>query len=383
MHPFKAASPTDGSSHWLFGGLLLAAPFIATSTAMAQLNSLTTPIDGRTVALGESFTGMRGDLATMFYNPAGIAGIEGIHATYSQRSMDWISYLSDFRYSSIQSVVQTPIAVFGAFYNRLSYGELTVSSPTSPEGIGKTSPYDQTLGVTGAITAFPGFDLGLSVKGFQYVDLPTGGGGGQGVTTNSTSWAVMVDVGALYTLSLASGPFSHDLGVGASLQNFGSNAVMSAGNGNPTVSEQPARFLRLGVSYSIAIVSPSENSLTPCRLTATGEYRNILNTQYSANGERDYYGWGVELWGFEILALRAGWFLSNVDWIYGTAGEPKARYGAGVHLPMHKLGLSVPLAIRADYAVIKLRDAYGWLGDTKSSLNAFTIGVSYEGNVLE
>jgi len=59
------------------------------------------------------------------------------------------------------------------------------------------------------------------------------------------------------------------------------------------------------------------------------------------------------------------------------------RYGAGVHLPMHKLGLSVPLAIRADYAVIKLRDAYGWLGDTKSSLYAFTIGISYEGNAFK
>jgi hypothetical protein len=365
------------------GGLSLAALCISASTVPAQLNSLTTPVDGRTIALGESFTGTRGDLATMFYNPAGIAGIEGLHATYSQRSMDWISYLSDFRYSSIQAAVQTPVAVFGAFYHRLNYGELTVRTATNPLGVGKTSPYDHTLGVTGAFTAFPGFDVGVSVKGYQYVDLPAAVEGTDGVAETSTSWAVMVDLGALYTLSLATGPFSHDIGVGASLQNFGSNAVLSTGSGNTTASEQPARFLRLGVSYSLAVVPPSENGLTPCRLTATGEYRNILNTRYFANAERDYYGWGVELWGFEILALRAGWFLSNIDWIYGTAGEPKVRYGAGVHLPMHKLGLSIPLAIRGDYAVIKLREAYGWLGNAKSTLNAFTIGISYEGNVFE
>ncbi len=365
------------------GGLSLAVLCISTSTVPAQLNSLTTPVDGRTIALGESFTGIRGDLATMFYNPAGIAGIGGIRATYSQRSMDWISYLSDFRYSSIQTAVQTPIAVFGAFYSRLSYGELTVATAANPLGVGKASPYDHTLGVAGAFTAFPGLDVGVSVKGLQYVDVPAAVEGSNGVTETSTSWAVMVDLGALYTLSLATGPFSHDLGVGASLQNFGSNAVLSTGSGNTTASEQPARFLRLGVSYSVAVVPPSEHGLTPCRLTATGEYRNILNTRYFANGERDYYGWGVELLGFEILALRAGWFLSNIDWIYGTAGEPKVRYGAGVHLPMHKLGLSIPLAIRGDYAVIKLREAYGWLGDAKSTLNAFTIGISYEGNVFE
>ncbi len=364
-------------------GRLLAVLLIPSSGAIAQLNSLTTPVDGRTIALGESFVGMRGDLATMFANPAGIAGIEGIHATYSQRSMDWISYLSDFRYSSIQTAVQTPIAVFGAFYNRLSYGELTVATAANPLGVGKASPYDHTLGIAGAFTPFTGFDVGVSVKGFQYVDMPAAVEGSDGITKNSTSWAVMVDLGVLYTLSLATGPLSHDLGVGASLQNFGSNAVLSAESGNPTASEQPARFLRLGVSYSVALLPATENGLTPCRLTATGEYRNILNTRYYANGERDYYGWGVELWGFEILALRAGWFLSNIDWIYGNAAEPKVRYGAGVHLPMHKLGLSVPLAIRADYAVIKLRDAYGWLGDTKSSLYAFTIGISYEGNAFK
>lgn len=361
---------------------LLAALLVPSSAAIAQLNSLTTPVDARTIALGESFAGMRGDLATMFYNPAGIASIEGIHATYSQRSLDWISYLADFRYSSLQTAVQTPIAVFGAFYSRLSYGELTVATSADPLGYGKARPYDHTLGVVGAFKPLPGFDVGVSVKGFQYVDLPAAPEGRDGVTETSTSWAIMVDLGALYTRALTGGPFSHDLSVGVSLQNFGSD-VVSSGSGNSTSSEQPARFLRLGVSYSVAVLPPSENGIIPCRLTATGEYRNILNTRYYANGERDYYGWGVELTGFEILALRAGWFLSNIDWIYGTAAEPKVRYGAGVHLPMHKLGLGVPLAIRADYAVIKLRDAYGWLGDAKTSLNAFTIGMSYEGNLFE
>jgi hypothetical protein len=193
----------------------------------------------------------------------------------------------------------------------------------------------------------------------------------------------MADLGVNYTRSFTTEPLSHDLGAGASIQNFGSNAVISTGSGNPTVSEQPARYLRLGLLYSLAIVPPSENGLTPCRLTATGEYRVILNTRYYANNERDYYGWGLELCGFEILTLRAGWFLSNMDWIYGDAGEPKVRYGAGVHLPMHKLGLAVPLAIRGDYAVIRLREAYGWLGDAKSTLNSFTIGISYEGNLFE
>ena len=362
---------------------LLAGLLVPQSAAIAQLNSLTTPVDGRTIALGESFTGMRDDLATMFYNPAGIAGIQGIHATYSQRSMDWISYLSDFRYSSIQTAVQTPVAVFGAFYSRLSYGDVTVATSATPLGVGTASPYDHTLGVVGAFTPFAGFDVGVSVKGFQYVDLPAAVESGKAVTETSTSWAVMVDLGALYSLSFATGPFNHDLSVGTSLQNFGSNAVLSAENGNSTTSEQPARFLRLGVSYSIAVVPPSENGLTPCRLTATGEYRTILNSRYYTNGERDFYGWGAELQGFEILALRAGWFLSNIDWIYGTAGEPKVRYGVGVHLPMHKLGVSVPLAIRADYTVIRLNDSYGWLGNTKSSLDAFTIGISYESNFLE
>jgi hypothetical protein len=381
MRPAKpvSAPPTRAIVHRR--EILLSSLLLLSSAAYAQLNSLTTPVDGRTVALGESFAGMRGDLSAMFYNPAGLAGMEGIHATYSYRSMDWISYLKDFHYSSMQVALQTPFAVFGAFYNRQSYGDLTITGPAGPGPIGTLSPYDHTLGVTGAITVLPGCDVGATVKGFQYVDFPVGIEGGTMLAEGTSSWSVMVDLGALYTLSLTTGSFHHEIGIGGSLQNFGSNVVIE--QGSSSVSDQPARFVRVGLSYSVAVDPLTEGGLTPCRLTATGEYRNILNSRYFSNGERDYYGWGVELWGFEVLALRAGWYLSNIDWIYGNAGEATFRYGVGAYLPMHRLGLSIPLAIRGDYAVIKLREEYGWLGNMKSSLNAFTVGISYEGNLFE
>jgi hypothetical protein len=381
MLPILGEYRAAGSVRTLGGGVLLAAHLVLTSAANAQLNSLTTPVDGRTIALGESFTGTRGDLGTMFYNPAGIAGIEGAQATYSYRHMDWISYLEDFNYFSVQAALQTPFAVFGAFYNRQSYGNLAITGPTAPEPIGTLSPYDHTIGLTGAVTIVPGLDVGASVKGFQYVDLPVGLEADAMVTTGTSSWAIMFDLGALYTISLTTGSVHHDIGIGSSLQNFGSNVVIE--QGSSSISDQPARYVRVGLSYSASLDPLTEGGLTPCRLTATGEYRNILNSQYFANEERDYYGWGVELWGFEVLALRAGWFLSNINWIYGNAGEPMFRYGVGVHFPLYRLGLSVPLAIRGDYAVITLRDEYGWLGDTRTSLSAFTVGVSYEGNLFK
>jgi hypothetical protein len=50
---------------------------------------------------------------------------------------------------------------------------------------------------------------------------------------------------------------------------------------------------------------------------------------------------------------------------------------------VHTLGLPVPPAIRTNYAELNLRDAYGWLGDTNSNPDAWTIDISYEGNLLE
>ncbi len=363
---------------------LLSSAFLLLSLSAAsygQNQSVVVAVDARTTALGEASVALHGDPALMTTNPAGLLSFTGASASYSRRSMEWTSLLEGMYYQSFQAAVATPVAVFGAYYNRFTYGEFAATGPESPEVTGTIEPYDHTIGLVGAITPIEGLSLGLAAKGFQYGGLLTGTEQESG-RDGSSSWAILADMGILYAYRFTTGPIGHDLSAGLSLQNFGSNVRIE--HGETSSSEQLPRFLRLGISYGVAGPKIEELGLLSCGVVITGEYRNILNTQAAySNAFRDTYGWGVELQALEILSVRLGWTLANTNSVYGEANTPAFRYGLAATIPLRLIG--VPLTVAGAYTSI--RTTYpGWTGwawpEFAEDLPVFTLSVSYEGGIF-
>jgi hypothetical protein len=353
---------------------------VLSAASYAQNQSVVVPVDARTTALGEASVALHGDPALMTTNPAGLASFSGASASYSRRSMEWTSLLKGMYYQSFQAAVATPVAVFGVYYNRFTYGEFAVTGPESPEATGTIEPYDHTIGLVGAFTPIEGLSLGLAAKGFQYGGLLTGTEQETG-RTGSSSWAILADLGVLYSYRFTTGPIGHDLSVGLSLQNFGSNVRID--HGETSSSEQLPRYLRAGLSYAVAGPKIEELGLASCGVLVTGEYRNILNAGTYGNAIRDFYGWGVEIQALEILSARLGWTLGNTNSVYGEAGTPAFRYGLAAALPLRLIG--APLTISGAYTSI--RTTYpGWTGwawpEFAENLPVFTLSVSYEGEIF-
>jgi hypothetical protein len=352
------------------------------AASFAQNQSVVVPVDARTTALGEATVALHGDPVFMTVNPAGLASFTGASLSYSRRSMEWTSLLKGMYYQSFQAAVATPEAVFGAYYSRFTYGEFVVRSITNPEGESPSmEPYDHTIGLVGAITPIEGLSLGLAAKGFQYGGLLTGTEQETG-RTGSSSWAILADLGVLYSYRFTTGPIGHDLSVGLSLQNFGSNVRIE--HGETSSSEQLPRYLRAGLSYAVIGPKIEELGLVSCGVVVTGEYRNVLNAQSTyGNASRDFYGWGVEIQALEILSARLGWTLGNTNSVYGEAGTPAFRYGLAVAFPLRLIG--APLTVSGAYTSI--RTTYpGWTGwawpEFSESLPVFTLSVSYEGGIF-
>jgi hypothetical protein len=137
---------------------------------------------------------------------------------------------------------------------------------------------------------------------------------------------------------------------GASLQNFGTDyrgKETSSGIVTEGLILLP-RYLRLGFTYSFALLHDSDYRYDPLSILITGEYRNLLNA-YPNNG-KDFWGFGMETKFFDLVALRLGGFTQPYESINGTRGLPALRYGLGLNLPLSRLGVDEPLTVKLDYS---------------------------------
>ncbi|MBI5471789.1 MAG: hypothetical protein HY961_05540 [Ignavibacteriae bacterium] len=348
--------------------------FYSMITNAQSTSSYEIPIDARSVAMGESFVAVAGNVAGLKYNPASLAMIRGVHVLYANRDMNWTSFTEDFRYSSYNVAVQTPVAILGFSYDRLDFGKILLADLNG--NTVDAYPYEHTFILGAAHTFDCGLSVGASAKTFHFVNItvrtPSNPEG-----IDETTLPILFDLGFQHTLPTSESAIHSALNIGASLQNFGSNVRYKDGNGKELGSNQPDRFLRAGLAFNVS-VNESEEMLTPFRMTTSLEYRRFLNG-YS-HGQKDFYGFGIEMTLFDIVDVRGGGFLSNITWVYGEQKKVAYRYGVGVNLPLRKLGATLPVVARFDYAVIplneRLHDVY--FAFDKSKLTVFSIQLSYE-----
>ncbi|MBM2845964.1 MAG: hypothetical protein HW407_1276 [Bacteroidetes bacterium] len=372
-------------SHSRLGWLLIAGLF-ALSTAYPQqyfspgLQSLDTPSDPRSIAMGESFVAVRSTSA-MMYNPAGLAGLHGASFSFARRNLNHLDPLS-LKYITFTGTLETPFANFGLLYNRFIQGEVVVTSASSPDGtLGTVSLADYILGVTAARALTDGLDAGLTVKTFRFVAKVVSGN----PPIASSNTPVLFDLGLVYshTAPLVNAPGTYTISLGTSLQNFGTDFKPMASGQQQSVSNDIVnlpRYLRAGVAFSMNILPDREGDLVPFALLVTGEYRNFLNGP--VDGQRSFWGFGGEVTLFEFVSGRIGEYIQPYQSIYGTRGDPSLRYGVGMALPLARFGIESPLIILIDYGVIPLNTRLPYFFVPNGTLHVFSIGLQYENQIF-
>lgn len=335
------------------------------SLAISQTSSLTVQTGAQGIALGEGLVALPQNEAALMYNPASLAGIEGVHFSWSyrpQKSSDWFEGFDiNSYYRSFTLSIGTPYLNVGVMYNMFR-------RETSIDWFGTRGRTftNQTIAV-GAAYSFPcNVSVGATVKSVLYND-------GYYPHPASVEGPTLLDAGVLYTAPgfVKAERKGDRFSLGLSLQNFGGITRYSYTDANYSFSTQEPRHLRVGTSYEYFSFPREGRRLSPFGLLVVAEYRRILN-DVAPSDQRDFSGVGFEARIYEIVSLRLGFYN-----LHSEHSDAATRYGAGVHAPLQKLGIDVPLEFKAEYGALSLPTNSGYVP------HVFSVGVAYTSPLFE
>ena len=261
-----------------------------TGTTVAQF--LKIGIDSRGSAMGSALAGQSGNLSSVYWNPAGLAGHLGTGVEFG--SHDWLAAMK-FQYV-ISGIELKGRGVLGLWIVTLSTPEDLVRTVAQPEGTGeKFSANDLSAAITYAKMLTDNFGLGGSVK---YIQLNI---------WHSTAHTVAIDFGTLFTT-----PFK-GLRLGASISNYGGKMKMSGRDQKISIDPDPAN------EGNVEFVNANyETEYFPVplffRVGVSGEIINLesLKLTYGLdalhpNDNSEYVNLGIEFAFKNSVFLRAGY----------------------------------------------------------------------------
>lgn len=156
----------------LFGGTALAADFTKTGSVGAQF--LKIAVGSRYQGMGEASVATVDDAYSMYWNPAGLANIEGTHITFT--NVDWLTDVT-LNYVSIGTRVED-FGTIGLSAALMSMGDMEVTTIEDPDGTGEmftSSSFALTAGYAKYLTNRLAF--GVSIKYvYEKVYRETSGG---------------------------------------------------------------------------------------------------------------------------------------------------------------------------------------------------------------
>lgn len=347
---------------------------IELSISQSNYGSLDTPVDARSISMGESFVALSNSTSGYYYNPATLSDSREISISYNKRYFDWMKRDPDMFYTSLQSIIAFPVGIFEFFYDRFDIKKMMLTTPTFPEGAGFANYYDYTLGISYAKEFIQGLSVGGTVKTFN-IGWKTIGSLIPVKISRTTTQPFLVDLGFFYFCSpfLISKQSIDIISFGLSLQNFGSDFLVEDKYQNIP------RYARIGFSYRFSMNKIKEEMFSPLKSTITLQYCNLLN-QYKENSDAvDYWGAGMETTFYEIASIRFGLYTRPITGIYGVKGNPEFRYGFGIVAPLRKFGIETSFVPSFAYAIIPLSNQiYLYSNDPERTLSAFSFELKYE-----
>ncbi len=275
-------------------GILQGGEITKVGTTAAQF--LKIGVGARAAAMGESFVAVANDASAIFWNPAGLAALEGKEVLLAHT--DWIADIS-FDFGGI--AIPTEMGTFALYAAALNMEEMERRTELKPEGTGEMfGASDLALGITYAKYFTDRFAFGLGVKYIQQQ------------IWQETAQTFAIDAGIIYHTEV------ENLRLGMSLTNFGGKMQMDGkdllifvdidpsldGNNDRIISrlntekyDIPLAF-RIGFAYDVLktefqTVSVAVDALSP------NDYSEYVNTGFEY-GFRDmvflrggYKGMGV------------------------------------------------------------------------------------------
>jgi len=160
-------------------------------------------VGARPSAMGEAFSAVSGDVNAVYWNPAGLAGLER-----PELSMTHALWLQDITYSNIVYGRPALGGIVGAAINRLATGNIQKADNTGTR-LAESYGMSDTMGLVSYTREWRRFSFGANLK---YILSRI-------EDENSHSYAA--DMGALYS---GLRPWGRKLSLGLSLQNAGTKA---------------------------------------------------------------------------------------------------------------------------------------------------------------
>ncbi len=279
--------------------------------------------------MGKTYTSIDGDLATIYFNPAGISSIRGVEANSSYTPPGY--YLTEGYYTFFAAGVKVND------YLRLAFSQFQFNLGKTEFLSARVPPFAKHNTLTIASEPIKNLFIGLNANLLVYET---------GVIGEEISF--YLDLGAIKKFEfLQKESTGHSVNIGASVSNF-TMSVMTFGNNKfESASELPVTG-RFGVSYQFLLDKHLlHENLETLKFLIQGDYQNVFNSDFYTA-----YRGGGEVLLLEILALRIGYYkeeendlrlpLENYDEISAITT------GFGLQLPLNKL-TNLPLNIRFDY----------------------------------
>ncbi len=321
----RCAAGCKDARRLLFAGMALL--MACTQNASAQLlptfgrdragtsgfQFLKIPVDARSAAMGETVASNAFDAASLFWNPALAAQVEG-----TQVGMGHVAYHADVTIDYLSAVTRHGRFHFGLSLQALNSGQMDVTTEFQPFGTGETFRFmDLAAGLTVAQELTDLFSYGVTAR---YVQESVAG---------LDSRSVVFDLGAFYRIGTTGARMA------VAIRNFGMDgrpkgalerAAVDPGRIVESDFERftpPTTFL-LGVTYDVI-------------RAGSGNFLQISGQLTNPNDNAENLNLGAEYGWRDTVMLRAGYR-------FGVEEIRTPSFGVGLLLP--DFGPSV----RFDYA---------------------------------
>jgi hypothetical protein len=306
--------------------------------------------DSRAGAMGESGGGLANNSAAIFWNPAGIAFLDG--AEVSVTHSNWLPQFNVgifYDYLTFRDYIPDINGSITSSVTYMNYGQFVRTSEFSPTPIGTFDAYDMafTVGYATKLSADWGIGFNLRLIHSQLSDQPTANEQGHGTATT-----VSFDVATMWRPAKFILPFiDYDLGkkfsVGVNLSNLGPKIYyIDRAQADPL----PTNF-RLGIAWNI--FSDQYNSLMYTldfskELISTDSSKQFYQAIFTSWADRPFNqelqsiatSMGFEYWygtpGDFLFALRMGYFYEDPS--YG--GRKFMSFGAGIRYDIYGFDFS-------------------------------------------
>jgi len=265
---------------------------------------LLVPEGARAVGMAGAVTASRGQLESLYWNPAGIARLEGNQLYYN--------HSNDFGTDSniVGFIWQRGLPRFGFSYHSFDFGSINATDATGGQ-LGSLDVRNQAFQISIGIPLLAGLDVGATYKLVQFISDC------RGVCSqfDLTATAHAFDVGAILALPMLPG-----VDVGVLIRNAGTNLTLADGGASDPL---PTR-IRFGGSLDvIKALVPAFPMNIPLDIRVQADFEE----PFSEFDDLDAF-FGAEVGVARTLFVRLG---------YAAAGQGRTGAALGVGLAYRQL----------------------------------------------